>query len=141
MTSAPEPSEPDQHDPDPATGGRWSTADFVVGRGTLLVVGPVVVGLLWAFGALPAWGAAGLGGFFCVVALVFLARLRRAGAADAARARARGCWSSGAATRASSPRVPCRRGCPAARGAGVTSAPAPRRRASPASPWSTRRPT
>ncbi|WP_433781654.1 FAD-dependent oxidoreductase [Actinomycetospora sp. CA-101289] len=83
MTSAPGPSEqPDQHDPDPSTGGRWSTADFVVGRGTLLVVGPVVVGLLWAFGALPAWGAAGLGGFFCVVALVFMARLRRAGALD-----------------------------------------------------------
>ncbi|MHC1561602.1 NAD(P)/FAD-dependent oxidoreductase [Actinomycetospora sp. C-140] len=66
---APEP-EPD------ASGEPWSTTDFIVGRGALLVAGPVIVALLWVFGALPAWGAAALGGFLCVVALVFLARLR-----------------------------------------------------------------
>ncbi|HWN27465.1 MAG TPA: FAD-dependent oxidoreductase [Actinomycetospora sp.] len=81
MSRAPEPTEHEPSELDPSA-DRWSTADFVVGRGTLLVVGPVVVALLWAFGALPAWGAAGLGGFLCVVALVFLARLRRAGAVD-----------------------------------------------------------
>ena len=76
MSSAPE--EPHQLDPSPDTGSRWATADFVVGRGSLLVIGPVVVALLWAFGALPAWGAAALGGFLCVVAVVFLVRLRAA---------------------------------------------------------------
>ena len=82
MSSAPaEPPEPT--DPD-ASASSWSTADFVVGRGTLLVVGPVVVALLWAFGALPAWGAAACGGSLCVVALVFLARLRTSGGGGAA---------------------------------------------------------
>ena len=82
MSSAPE--EPHQLDPSPDTGSRWATADFVVGRGSLLVIGPVVVALLWAFGALPAWGAAALGGFLCVVAVVFLVRLRGARTGDGA---------------------------------------------------------
>ncbi|PVZ08851.1 NAD(P)/FAD-dependent oxidoreductase [Actinomycetospora cinnamomea] len=80
MSSAPEPP----HDPEPSAGSSWSTADFVVGRGTLLVIGPAVVALLWAFGALPAWGAAACGGALCVVALVFLARLRGRGPAEEA---------------------------------------------------------
>lgn len=82
MSSAPE--EPHQLDPSPEEGSRWATADFVVGRGSLLVIGPVVVALLWAFGALPAWGAAALGGFLCVVAVVFLVRLRGARTGDGA---------------------------------------------------------
>jgi NADH:ubiquinone reductase (H+-translocating) len=74
MSSAPdEPPLPEAPD---SSGGAWATADFVVGRGVLLVIGPVIVALFWVFGALPAWGAAALGGFLCVVAVVFLARLR-----------------------------------------------------------------
>lgn len=72
-------SAPDERSPLEApesSGSAWATADFVVGRGVLLVIGPVVVALFWVFGALPAWGAAALGLFLCVVAVVFLARLR-----------------------------------------------------------------
>lgn len=72
-------SAPAEPPPSDEAGETFSTADFVVGRGALLVAGPIVVALLWMFGALPAWGAAALGGFLCVVALVFLARLRARG--------------------------------------------------------------
>ncbi|GAA4804018.1 hypothetical protein GCM10023200_46640 [Actinomycetospora chlora] len=81
MSSAPEPPLPDDG------ADSFSTADFVVGRGALLVVGPVIVALLWVFGALPAWGAAALGGFLCVVAVVFLLRLRGRGDAGGEGAR------------------------------------------------------
>src|SRR5436305_9896957 len=81
MSSAPvEPPESEQPADTGETGaGAEPTAEFVVGRAALLAAGPVVLALLWAFGALPAWGAAALGGFLCVVALVFLARLRALG--------------------------------------------------------------
>ncbi|MDD7968895.1 NAD(P)/FAD-dependent oxidoreductase [Actinomycetospora lemnae] len=89
MSSAPgEPQEPSGPEPAEEAGGTWSTADFVVGRGVLLVIGPIIVALFWVFGALPAWGAAALGGFLCAVAVVFLLRLRvrsAAAAADGAR--------------------------------------------------------
>ncbi|GAA4891102.1 NAD(P)/FAD-dependent oxidoreductase [Actinomycetospora straminea] len=88
MSSAPgepqESSHPAPSEEAEEAGGTWSTADFVVGRGVLLVIGPVVVALFWVFGALPAWGAAALGGFLCAVAVVFLVRLRVRSAAAAA---------------------------------------------------------
>ncbi|MEJ2865860.1 NAD(P)/FAD-dependent oxidoreductase [Actinomycetospora flava] len=80
MSSAPDdplrPEAAEGSDSSDSSGGAWATADFVVGRGVLLVIGPIIVALFWVFGALPNWGAAALGGFLCVVAVVFLARLR-----------------------------------------------------------------
>lgn len=91
MSSAPdEPPHPEfaqAAEGSESSGGAWATADFVVGRGVLLVIGPIIVALFWVFGALPAWGAAALGGFLCAVAVVFLVRLRSREAAGAEGAR------------------------------------------------------
>ncbi|MDD7940609.1 FAD-dependent oxidoreductase [Actinomycetospora lutea] len=85
MSSAPdEPPLPEGAAGSDSSGSAWATTDFVVGRGVLLVIGPIIVALFWVFGALPAWGAAALGGFLCVVAVVFLARLRSRETGEAA---------------------------------------------------------